>query len=130
MKVLLLLVAFEQQKSRPRGRDGRRVLTSKEDGDEHAKHLVIRQLRTVTVLGMHERVQHILLLPIFLTSLFDDAVEDLCEFLACGVAASVRFDGEVREEDGERHHAHVKLVHEVRHLVLERLAYLLPEQTP
>ena len=125
--ITLSLLAIDRE-TRPRARNGARVLPGEEHRDEHAQHLIVRQSAAVLVPRVNERLQDVGFARARLAARLDHLVEDGGELLASLVALAVRLDGGVGKEDRQGHHALVEIVDEVGHLGEEGLADLSSEE--
>ena len=106
------------------------MLPGEEHRDEHAQHLVVREPAAVLVPSVDERLEDVGLHGAALPPALDDLVEDGRELLARLVPLTVRLDGGVGEEHGQRDHALVQVVNEGGHLGEERLADLAAQEAP
>mmetsp|Transcript_17716 Transcript_17716/g.30676 ORF Transcript_17716/g.30676 Transcript_17716/m.30676 type:complete len:263 (-) Transcript_17716:518-1306(-) len=129
-KSVLLVV---DQKRSPCGRNGGRVLPSKQQRDQHPRDLFVGQARAVLVLRGHQRVdevvRHLFSGRHALPTCVQHATEQFDHGQTRPVAPAVRLDGQVREEDADGLHALIQIVVQPRDFGVELLSDLFTHQT-
>jgi hypothetical protein len=104
------------------------VVAREEGADQHARDLVVVELAAVLVGGLHQALEHVARLLGLLPALRDDLAHQGLEAHARLVAPPEHGDREVRVVVGQRVHALLEVVIDLRELLADLVAELAPQQ--